>query len=422
MSQDNTPDRASDFDDDIPTYREPQANTPNADSTPKSVYERAGRVAPQSIPATNTPATNSPAASHTEAPDASGAAGADAGIEGAEATKGTVGAEGTEGIEAPAQQPQEIAVNKPHDDERSKPLASDAPTSIFDAKPQAEYHTADYETRVVSEGAPTTQYAQQPQDQYREEYRDTDFAPIASAPAAAAHTTDAAAPVNFAQTAQLGQPQEPLPGAAPASAVPPVVAPASAAPATSGWETPAEQQEPVGMIEHAKRGTIDFGIFLLRVFTGGFLVFDAASTFFGFGPYEGIQTLENLYAAQSYSLPGLLAVLIPAMKLAAGLFLLLGLVHPIAAAVATAVTAFGAIDALNTQGLSSIGDTSNPIWLAFVLALLALSLQFTGPGKISLDYSRTWAQRPLASSWIFAIVGIAGAVAMWWFLAQVNPL
>ena len=52
-----------------------------------------------------------------------------------------------------------------------------------------------------------------------------------------------------------------------------------------------------------------------------------------------------------------------------------------------------------------------------MLFLLVLGLLFTGPGRWSLDFSRSWVRRPLASSWIFAFVGIGGLVAIWWFLA-----
>jgi hypothetical protein len=46
---------------------------------------------------------------------------------------------------------------------------------------------------------------------------------------------------------------------------------------------------------------------------------------------------------------------------------------------------------------------------------------FTGPGTISFDRSRGWSRRPLASSWIFAAVGLVGAAALWWFGAGTNP-
>jgi len=49
-------------------------------------------------------------------------------------------------------------------------------------------------------------------------------------------------------------------------------------------------------------------------------------------------------------------------------------------------------------------------------------VQFTGPGLYALDGARGWARRPLASSWLFMILGIAAVVAAWWLLAGTNPL
>jgi doxX family protein len=55
-------------------------------------------------------------------------------------------------------------------------------------------------------------------------------------------------------------------------------------------------------------------------------------------------------------------------------------------------------------------------------AVLALVVQFTGPGIYALDGARGWARRPLASSWLFMILGIAAVVVAWWLLAGTNPL
>ena len=60
--------------------------------------------------------------------------------------------------------------------------------------------------------------------------------------------------------------------------------------------------------------------------------------------------------------------------------------------------------------------------LSIVMLGISRALQFTGPGLVSLDFGRSWARRPLVSSWIFILLAIAGAVALWWFGAGVNPL
>ena len=64
----------------------------------------------------------------------------------------------------------------------------------------------------------------------------------------------------------------------------------------------------------------------------------------------------------------------------------------------------------------------NPVIHQWALyALISLSLIFTGPGGASLDRSRSWATRQLASSWIFAVLGIAGFAALWLLTGGRNP-
>lgn len=182
--------------------------------------------------------------------------------------------------------------------------------------------------------------------------------------------------------------------------------------------TPAASVEAAAV--DARRGTIDFGIFIIRFFFGALLVLASVKTFFQLGGNTGLAGLEAEYA--NYLQPGILAVAIPAMLLTAGVFLLLGLVTPLAAALATVGTTFEALHVMDTDGEAfdplRLGDN---VWLAILLVVLAVGLQFTGPGRISLDFGRSWARRPLISSWVFVVLSVAGAGALWWFGAGVNP-
>ena len=115
-----------------------------------------------------------------------------------------------------------------------------------------------------------------------------------------------------------------------------------------------------------------------------------------------------------------LSVAIPTIELTAGAFILLGLLTPIAAALGLVVTLFmAAHEAITTT--STVFDVDPAMLIAILLAGLALALQFTGPGHVSLDFGRSWARRPLVSSWIWVILGIAGAVALWYFGTGINP-
>lgn len=193
-------------------------------------------------------------------------------------------------------------------------------------------------------------------------------------------------------------------------------APVAAAPVATAPSATEYVEEP--QIEH-RRGTMDFGLFLIRLITGAILTFQGLRTFFELGGAPGLNGLKDQFG--HYASPDLLSIAVPSMQLAAGVFLLLGLLTPVAAAVATVVTAFNFLHAIAQQDHFSFTNPSDSVLFAGLLCALALGLQFTGPGHISLDVNRSWARRPLASSWILAILGIAGAVALWWFGASVNP-
>lgn len=169
------------------------------------------------------------------------------------------------------------------------------------------------------------------------------------------------------------------------------------------------------------RGTIDFGLLLLRLLVGGYLTVRAIATFFNLGSSGGIGALETAY--DNYPFGNGMAIIVPTLELAAGVFLILGLITPVAAAVGVAVTGFEALHALTAaDGGWSLLLTDATVILPTLLLGLTFALTFTGPGLYSVDTGRGWARRPLASSWICALLGLAAAGAIWWFGAGVNPL
>lgn len=173
------------------------------------------------------------------------------------------------------------------------------------------------------------------------------------------------------------------------------------------------------IIEDARRGTLDFGLLIIRAVVGLYLIVRGVFTFFTLGGSGGLAGLEAEFA--SYQWPEILAILLPSIELASGVFLLLGLMTPVAAAIATVATSFTTLHQVNIHE-GGWGELGEPIMLALILTLVVVGLQFTGPGKISLDSGRGWARRPLVSSWIFVIIGIALAVLLWWFGAGINPI
>lgn len=318
------PDRADDHDLDVPTYNGPSDHGPAGRETRgeaatneaasqhnPSLYERAGRAAPQEIQ-----------------PNAS-----------------------------------------------SHPAPSDATTAFPAAGDKKQNAPTDSTNYAPAAAAPQGGSA----------YRDEDFAPTGQAPAQA----PAPAPAG-------GVAYEPTPG---------------------HDYTATEVDEPVD----GRRGTIDFGLLLARLLLGGWLILESVGTFFQLGGSQGLSGLESEYS--NYALGSILSITVPTMQLAAGVFLVVGLVTPVAAAVATVATGFVAIHEIATSdtGLNPFA-WPEAVWLSLVLFGLSVVLQFTGPGFYAIDGGRGWARRPLASSWIFVIIGIAALVALWWFGAGVSPL
>lgn len=172
--------------------------------------------------------------------------------------------------------------------------------------------------------------------------------------------------------------------------------------------TPAPAAQPVAV----DRGTIDFGLLILRVVLGLVLTLTAVATFFQLGTNEGLAGLQDQLA--NHNEPRILAIALPTMQLAAGVFLLLGLMTPVAAMVGVAAAGFVALDAV--AGTVSPFNWDPATWLAVVLLGMALAVQFTGPGLFGVDYSRSWARRPRVSAWIGAAIGLGAAGLLWWFL------
>ncbi|MEJ5919525.1 MULTISPECIES: DoxX family protein [unclassified Corynebacterium] len=172
-----------------------------------------------------------------------------------------------------------------------------------------------------------------------------------------------------------------------------------------------------------RRGTIDFGLLILRLGVGGLLLFHGLATFFGLGEGAGIGSLESEFTAQNFNFAGVLATAIPTIQIIAGGLLILGLATPLGASLALALSIFLTMfeSARSGAGLAALGDDTAGIQGQLMLTIAALALQFTGPGRIGLDFSRGWAKRPLVSSWIFCVVAIAAAVAAWYFTTGSIP-
>ncbi len=170
----------------------------------------------------------------------------------------------------------------------------------------------------------------------------------------------------------------------------------------------------------AKRGTTSFGLFLLRVVLGAYLLVRGLQTLFAFGGDPGLEVFQG--QLENYNFTDILAIGIPVAEIVAGGLLLLGLLTPFGAAVATVVAGFMTFHNLNGFQGSLWPYGLNPyvqLWAALTVA--SISIIFVGPGRISLDRSRGWATRPLVSAWIFFVVSAAATAGLWLGVGGGNP-
>lgn len=255
------------------------------------------------------------------------------------------------------------------------------------------------------------------------EYQSTEVFPRAEEPGAVEEVhiraNPAAQPAEpTPETVTINRQSEYIPPAEPAIGEPAYVEPAFQD--TAYVEPAPVVEQDTTVVEDARRGTIDFGLLLLRLALGALLIIQSIGTFFRLGGNEGIAGLEDAFAC--YPFGNGLAIIVPTLELTAGVFLVLGLLTPVASLVAIAVTGFMALHAFNGQGDGfNVFAWGPETWMPVMLLGAALALQFTGPGLYGVDAQRGWARRPLASSWICALIGLAAAGLIWWFGTEINP-
>ncbi|MGO1949910.1 MAG: DoxX family protein [Mycobacteriaceae bacterium] len=194
----------------------------------------------------------------------------------------------------------------------------------------------------------------------------------------------------------------------------------AATPADPDPADAAVADEGAGVVGEPRRGTLDFGLLILRLVAGALLIVRGLQTLFAFGGDPGISALEQTLAA--YNFADILAVAIPVAQIVAGGLLVFGLLTPLGGAVAIVVAGFLTLHNLSLWDSGYWPYALSPavqFWAA--VALIGLVLTFTGPGRYSADISRGWATRPLASAWIFALVGAGAAAALWIAVGGGNP-
>ncbi|MBF6285521.1 DoxX family protein [Nocardia cyriacigeorgica] len=171
-----------------------------------------------------------------------------------------------------------------------------------------------------------------------------------------------------------------------------------------------------------RRGTLDLGLFLLRLVVGGTFLYHGMQKLAGWFDGPGIDGTRQMMEKGGWDHPSLSAAMLIAGEVGGGILLILGLATPLAAGAVLAVI----LDAWAwKQGMHpdfQYTQGTGAVEIETILAGTAAVIILTGPGRWALDRSRGWATRPAWGSFVVLLLAIAAAAGAWWYLHGGNPL
>ncbi|PXX64190.1 putative oxidoreductase [Nocardia tenerifensis] len=172
----------------------------------------------------------------------------------------------------------------------------------------------------------------------------------------------------------------------------------------------------------SRRGTLDLGLFLLRLIVGGTFLYHGLQKLTGWFHGPGLDGTRDMMDSGGWDHPTLSAILVTIGEVGGGALLVLGLATPFAAGAVLAVI----LDAWAwKQGM--IPDfqynarVPTGVELESILAGISVVILLTGPGRLSFDRNRGWATRPYIGSFVVLILAVAAAVGAYWYLHGGNP-
>lgn len=175
--------------------------------------------------------------------------------------------------------------------------------------------------------------------------------------------------------------------------------------------------------EVSKRGTTDFGLFLLRLVVGVLLTLRGLQKLFGLFGGPGIDGFAQTLTDSGFDQARILAITGGAVEVVAGVLLILGLATPVAAAALFALIGIGiAIRLTGEESIPLLGDTTRGLETSVLYATALVALLFAGPGRWSVDRKWRWSHRPRFSGVIWLVLAVIVAGVIWYLLNGSNPL
>lgn len=160
---------------------------------------------------------------------------------------------------------------------------------------------------------------------------------------------------------------------------------------------------------------LDFGLLILRVAVGGTALLHGLYRFGMFGG-PGMDGVANGLAANGFtSQSTILAYLLAVTEVGAGGLLVLGMFSPLAAAAILAINAT-AVYVHREIGYFPLVQVDGAQLPGYAFPLMtgaaALTLLFTGPGRIGIDVATTWRRKPVPFGIVGVLLAAGAAVAV----------
>lgn len=157
-------------------------------------------------------------------------------------------------------------------------------------------------------------------------------------------------------------------------------------------------------------GGTDVGLLLLRFGVGGTFFAHGMQKVFGMWGGPGIAGFADVLDAFGFQQTSTLAWATGITELAAGAFVVLGVVTPLAAAGLLAIMINTVLLKLGNGFFVGSPAGAGAVELDVVLGLAAAAIVLTGPGRIALDNGRAWHRRPAPWGVLALVVGVAAGV------------
>lgn len=181
--------------------------------------------------------------------------------------------------------------------------------------------------------------------------------------------------------------------------------------------------DPAPRDEISRRGTTDFGLFLLRLAVGVLLSMRGLQKLFGLFGGPGLDGFTQTLTESGFEQARLLAIAGGVVELVAGILLVVGLATPVAAAGLLGLVGLGlAVRLTGDDPVPLLGETTRGLETSILYVAALLALLFAGAGRWSVDRKWQWSHRPRFSGVIWLLLAVIAAGVIWYLLNGSNPL